>query len=218
MVTDLPDQISGRKNFDKRAQYYAAKTYSSQLNPGDPYNQLKAVIFLAFTNYAVFPGNSHYKNEHVILNKRTKEQELKDFSFTFVELPKFSRQLKKPINELSLEEKFYYFLERAPAMTPEELKKLVGKDKIIEKAFKVLDSFYWTPEQIATYDKIEKRERDYLNSMQGAREEGEEKGRQQGRKEEKQEYRDTIKELTKKGKMPQEYADLLLQALKEKEK
>ena len=182
-------QISGRKNFEKRAQYYAAKTYSSQLNPGDPYHQLKAVIFLAFTNYHVFPDTPHYKNEHVILNKRTNKQELKDFSFTFVELPKFAVQLKKPINELSLEEKFYYFLDRAPAMTPQELEKLVGKDKIIQKAFKVLDRFYWKPEQIATYEKIEKDEMDYKANLEGTREEGREEGRKEG-----------IEEGMKKGK------------------
>ncbi len=173
-------QISGRKNFEKRAQYYAAKTYSSQLNPGAPYHELKAVIFLAFTSYQVFPDNPHYKNEHVILNTRTNKQELKDFSFTFVELPKFAKQLTKPINELTLEEKFYYFLDKAPSMTPDDLKKLVGKDIIIQKAFDVLNSFHWTPEQIATYDKIEKNERDYLNSMQGTREEGREEGIKEG--------------------------------------
>ena len=64
-----------------------------------------------------FPDKNH------LLNKETKEQELKDFSFTFVELPKFAKQLKKPMNELTLEEKFYYFLDKVPSMTPKYLKK-----------------------------------------------------------------------------------------------
>ncbi len=209
-------QVGVKKNFEKRAQYYAAKTYSNQLNVGESYKDLKEVIFLAFTDYEVFPDNPHYKNEHVILNKKTNKQELKDFSFTFVELPKFAKQLKKPINELSLEEKFYYFLDRAPAMTPQELEKLVGKDKIIQKAFKVLDRFYWTPEQMATYEKIEKAEMDYKANLEGTREEGREEGIEEGMKKGKKEYQDKIKELTKKGKMPQEYADLLLQTLNEK--
>ena len=198
-------QISGGKNFEKRAQYYAAKTYSSQLSIGESYQDLKQVIFLAFTDYVAFPGNAHYKNEHVILNKKTKQQELKDFSFTFVELPKFAQQLKKPIHELTLEEKFYYFLDKAPSMTPKELKQLVGTDVVIQKAFDVLDRFYWTPTQLASYENVEKINRDYVNSMEGAKEKGIEEGMKKGKKEGIEEgmkkgKKEGIKEGMKKGK------------------
>ena len=46
----------------------------------------------------------------MILDTKTFEHDLKDFSFTFVELPKFQKEL----DEIStLEEKWYYFLKYA---------------------------------------------------------------------------------------------------------
>ena len=90
-------QVARQVGFEKRAQYYAAKAYSSQMNAGDEYADLKQVIFLAFTNHILFPNKQSFKSDHVILDKHTQEHDLKDFSFTFVELPKF----KKSIGELT---------------------------------------------------------------------------------------------------------------------
>ena len=45
----------------------------------------------------MFPKKKDYKSDHVILDTKSHENDLKDFSFTFLELPKF----KKDIDELS---------------------------------------------------------------------------------------------------------------------
>ncbi len=51
-------QVSPREGFEKRAQYYASKAYSRQLNSGQEvgsrYQDLKGVIFIAITDYIVF--------------------------------------------------------------------------------------------------------------------------------------------------------------------
>jgi predicted transposase/invertase (TIGR01784 family) len=41
--------------FEKRAQYYAAKVYCSNMNAGGEYADLKRVIFLAVTDFILFP-------------------------------------------------------------------------------------------------------------------------------------------------------------------
>jgi predicted transposase/invertase (TIGR01784 family) len=86
-------QVSPQEGFEKRAQYYAAKAYSRQLNrgseEGDRYKDLKAVIFIAILDNVVFPEKLPYKSDHVILDKVSYANDLKDFSFTFIELPKF---------------------------------------------------------------------------------------------------------------------------------
>ena len=46
---------------------------------------------------------------------------------------------------------------------------------VIQKAFDVLDSFYWTPAQLVSYENIEKINRGYVNNMEGAMEKGEKK-------------------------------------------
>ena len=48
-------QVATQKGFEKRAQYYASKAYSGQLNEGEKYFKLKEVIFLAITDFVMFP-------------------------------------------------------------------------------------------------------------------------------------------------------------------
>ena len=82
-------QVAKVKGFEKRAQFYAAKTYCAHFGPGEKYHDLKRVIFLAITDYIVFPNKKdRYKSDHVILDDHSHEDDLDDFSFTFVELPK----------------------------------------------------------------------------------------------------------------------------------
>ena len=86
-------QVAKVEGFEKRAQYYAAKTYCAHFGKGKKYQNLKKVIFLAITDYIVFPKKNRYKSDHVILDNQSYEHDLKDFSFTFVELPKFVKTL-----------------------------------------------------------------------------------------------------------------------------
>ena len=86
-------QVSPQEGFEKRAQYYAAKAYSRQLNKGKEegsrYIDLKAVIFIAISDNILFKDKVRYKSDHIILDKESYAHDLKDFSFTFIELPKF---------------------------------------------------------------------------------------------------------------------------------
>src|SRR5262245_672316 len=62
-------QVARTVGFAKRAQYYAARAYSNQMNNGDSYHHLKEVIFLAITDFVMFPDKEPYKSDHVILDK-----------------------------------------------------------------------------------------------------------------------------------------------------
>src|ERR1700733_1007349 len=46
-------QVAKVEGFEKRAQYYAAKTYCAHFGKGEKYHDLKKVIFLAITDYVV---------------------------------------------------------------------------------------------------------------------------------------------------------------------
>ena len=58
-------QVSPQEGFEKRAQYYAAKAYSRQLNKGKiegcRYQDLKAVIFIAIIDNIIFKDKIFYK-------------------------------------------------------------------------------------------------------------------------------------------------------------
>ena len=86
-------QVAEEKGFAKRAQYYASKAYSSQLKVNGRYHDLKAVIFLAVADFIMFPKKKNFKSDHVILDKESYENDLKDFSFTFLDLPKFTKSI-----------------------------------------------------------------------------------------------------------------------------
>ena len=134
-------QMTQGSGFEERAQYYAAKAYVSQMRACDKrYANLKEVIFIALANYNIFPRKSGYKSEHVILDKKTLENDLKMFSFTFINLPKCVKTVKN-VKDLSLEEKWYYFLYNAEMTEDSDLDDLVGDDIIIREAFNELERF-----------------------------------------------------------------------------
>lgn len=88
---------------------------------------MKKVVFLAITSYVMFPKKPGYKSDHVILGNKTYQNDLKDFSFTFVKLPKFK---KTPSELKTIEEKWYYFLKHADES--HEVKELVENTEIKE--------------------------------------------------------------------------------------
>jgi len=173
-------QTSPHKGFTKRAQYYASKAYCNQMNVGGRYENLKEIIFLAIAKHTMFPDKKAYKSDHIILDKDTKEHNLKDFSFTFLELEKFNT----PKDELSsMIEKWAYFFKYAPETTPEELKNIMGGDAIIQRAYEELDRFYWTEEELFAYEDATKKDWDYEAAMEFKFDEGKAEGKIEGKAE-----------------------------------
>ncbi len=162
-------QVAKTKGFEKRAQLYASKAYGSQAHVGDQYHDLKEIIFLAIVDYDIFPQKTRCKSDHIILDKETFEHDLKDFSFTFISLPKFN----KTFEELdTLEERWCYFLKYAETTSPEDLEKIIAMGGILKKAYHELDKFYWTAQELNDYDKAEKARKDYLASLAQKLDEG----------------------------------------------
>ena len=120
-------QVSPQEGFEKRAQYYAAKAYSGQLNKGKEkggrYIDLKAVIFIAIVDNIIFKDKIFYKSDHVILDKESYAHDLQDFSFTFIELPKFKIT---NIDQLTnIVEKWCFFFKNADKTRETDLHKLI---------------------------------------------------------------------------------------------
>jgi predicted transposase/invertase (TIGR01784 family) len=176
MIVEM--QVAPTKGFEKRAQYYAAKAYSRQLNRGSDedgkYSSLKEVIFIAISDSIIFKDKIEYKSDHVILDKKTYEHDLKDFSFTFIELPKFT---KNNISDLeNIVEKWCYFFKHAKETSEEDLKKLIGSDLVIEKAYDALNQFNWSEIELIAYEEELKRIRDNIAALDYQFEKGIEKG------------------------------------------
>jgi predicted transposase/invertase (TIGR01784 family) len=162
-------QVASHKGFEKRAQYYAAKAYVSQMNRGGQYENLKEVIFLAIANFTMFPEKKSYKSDHIILDRENHQHDLKDFSFTFLELEKFTKA-KDQLS--SIVEKWVYFFKHAQETTPEDLEMVIGQDSVIKRAYEELDRFYWKEEELFAYEDALKKDMDYEASMDKKFDEG----------------------------------------------
>lgn len=174
-------QVAKTKGFEQRAQYYAAKAYGRQANTGDEYYHLKEVIFIAIADYIIFPDKAAYKSDHIILDKQSYEHDLKDFSFTFIELPKFR---KGPEDKLSnMLERWCCFFKYASQVSAADLKQLVDHHPILKEAYQALDRHYWTEEEYLAYEQESKRIRDHKAMLAAAKDEGRQEGHQQGRQE-----------------------------------
>jgi predicted transposase/invertase (TIGR01784 family) len=170
-------QVAKVAGFEKRAQYYAAKAYSSQPQEGDAYKDLKEVVFLAITEYIMFPEKKDYKSVHVTLDEKTKERDLKDFSFTFIELPKFK---EAKIEELkTYEQKWCYFFKHAE--DPDNITELLkNSDEVIKRAYKELEIHNWSKEELRIYESSEKKSKDAKAREDYVREEALAEGKAKG--------------------------------------
>ena len=175
-------QVAKVEGFEKRAQYYAAKAYCAHFGRGQKYHDLKKVIFLAITDYVVFPEKTDYKSDHIILDNKTYEHDLKDFSFTFVELPKFNKTLKKLT---SIEDQWYYFLKHADESP--NIADVLSHHPEIKEAYDLLDRFHWNEDELHWYDKNIMDIADAKGIQDAAKNEGKAEGKAEGRAEGKAE-------------------------------
>lgn len=176
-------QVAPTKGFEKRAQYYAAKAYSRQLNSGSGedgrYENLKEVIFIAIADCIIFQDKAEYKSDHVILDKNSYEHDLRDFSFTFIELPKFN---KNRVEELvSIVEKWCYFFKYASNTSEEDLQRLIGSDLVIQQAYEALNQFNWNEQELIAYEQEIKRIRDNRAAFDYQYDRGKVEGIEQGK-------------------------------------
>ncbi len=162
-------QKNDKGDFAKRSLYYTSKAYVSQLESGDKYWTLKKVYFIGILNFTMFETNS-YITRHLILNKETLKQEIQDFEFTFIELPKF----KKELHELfSILDKWIYFIKNAKNLTliPSEYESI----KEFKEAFEIATQYTWDKKEMEIYDYVDLREQDRLNEIYTAEKKGIEK-------------------------------------------
>ena len=97
--------------FDKRSLYYSSEAYSSQIAKGEPFTKLKPVYFVGILNFSLFAGHEDYISRHLILEKESLTQYLKDMEFAFIEISKFQKE-EDQLNHII--DQWTYFLKEAP--------------------------------------------------------------------------------------------------------
>jgi len=160
-------QNAKEKGFEKRAVYYASKTYATQMDKGGKYADLKEVIFIAITDFTMFPGKKDYISMHNIRDIKTNEHDLKDFSFAFLELPKFD----KHNGGEGIDEWCDLF------KNAKNYKSINTDNPVIQKAYKTLEMSNWSEQDLLDYQAYEKILLDNQAREDQVRDEGIDKGK-----------------------------------------
>ncbi len=179
-------QVRSQKSYKKRAQYYLASSFATQLSKRESaraeayhevYNQLMPVVFIAVVDHILFKDKEDHISRHIMLDKKTKEHDLEEFSFAFVELPKF----KKEIHELDgVLDRWCYFLKHAEETREDEVAAIVGQYPHIQRAYEAVNKFSWTTEQLAAYKEEEQRIIDNIDADDTLLEQGRAEGKAEG--------------------------------------
>ena len=161
-------------NFTKRSLYYTSKAYVEQLPKGNDYTSLKKVYFIGIVNFEIFTS-TNFISRHLIINQESNKQDLDDFEFTFIELPKFNKELHQLENIL---DKWIYFIKNAQDLTliPQEYK---SREEFLD-AFEVAKQTSWNSEELKVYEYMALKEFDEVNALRTAEKKGYLKGEQKG--------------------------------------
>ena len=186
-------QVAKTDSFLERVQFYVARALSNQLYVGQDYAKAKRVIFLGFTGYPLFPHKATYKSEHATLDQKSYEGDLNHLRYVFIELSKFEKQCQKTNDSLTLEERFYRFLNQAHLSDPQDREALIGGDEDFAQAFRELERASWSPEELALYDDIQDTIRNNYDAEVRRRADAIAKAQKEGKQE-------GIKEGVEKGK------------------
>jgi len=153
-------------DFTKRSLYYTSKAYVAQLPKGTDYTVLKKVYFIGILNFNIFENES-YISRHLIINQETNKQDLKDFEFTFIELPKFHKQLEELESTL---DKWIYFIKNASDLTmiPSQYKNV----QEFQEAFTIATQTAWNSKELEIYEYMALKEFDELNALRTAERKG----------------------------------------------
>ncbi|NEO53201.1 MAG: Rpn family recombination-promoting nuclease/putative transposase [Okeania sp. SIO3B5] len=137
-------QVASVTAFDKRVVYNLTKTYADQLNPPQPYMNLKPVISVTITDFEMFEGSSDVVNHFAFLNeKKFVKYTAAEMQLIFVELPKFNKSLE----ELeTLVDKWIYFIKETDNL--EVIPENLGEVSAIEKALNIANEINLSVEEL----------------------------------------------------------------------
>jgi predicted transposase/invertase (TIGR01784 family) len=171
-------QCATDSHFIERAVSYACRAYLNQRTKGRSYGDMKPVIFFAILEHTLFDDKKEYLSYHKVTDIYTGENDIKNLSFTFLELSKFK---KESINELETDiEKWTYFFKNAEGVSVEELEEIEEKDKLFWKVYTTLAEYNYSPEELMEYERYEMKQ-DEINTLKmDAKNEGMAEGKAEG--------------------------------------
>lgn len=166
-------QVADVTGLSKRMLYYTSRSYTNQIDSGEKYMELNAVILVGIFNFE-FTKNRHYLSHHKVLDTETGEQLVEDVEFHFIELPKFLK-VEEELN--SLVDKWIYFIKNAKDLAVEPTH---TDDEGLKAAYDIANKYNWNKKDLEDYDYASMREQDARGRLMKAEEKALEQGIEQG--------------------------------------
>ena len=170
-------QIIREKFYNRRALYYWAKIYSSQLQKSEQYHQLCPVISIHLLNFNLFDSHSDIHSIYRLHDTAHSLNLSEDLQLHFLELPKL--RSVKATSKLLKWMRFFKDADRGD----EYMKPIIQDDPELEEAYEEYKKFM-TIEEFKDYAR--RREaflRDQASREHTAKEEGREEGREEAKEE-----------------------------------
>lgn len=139
-------QVLNHQGFEKRVLYNLAKNYSVQLNKAEDYHLLNPVIALNIVDFTMFKDSSKIITNFKLLEKEEFIDYCDDIELIFVELPKFTKDLKD-LEDIT--DEWIYFIKNAGSLEyiPKDL------NKAIQTSFDVVNEANFTKDELETQHK-----------------------------------------------------------------
>ena len=170
---DVEVQVANKKDMARRTLYYWSQMYLMSLPAGKTYRNLKPCITINLVNFSFLPQ----EEPHVlygIYNPTNEHQLTKDLAIHFLEIPKYAKQEKKPITEMSKMERWLaYFANQLDRKGKEEL---AMSEAAIQNAMEAARIFLNNTAERRLYINREMARMDRESQLEEAHEEGLEEG------------------------------------------
>ena len=166
---DVEVQVANEKNMARRTLYYWSQMYLMSLPAGKTYRNLKPCITINLVNFSFLPQEDPHAL-YGIYNPTNKHQLTKDLTIHFLEIPKYAKQEKKPITEMSKMERWLaYFANQLDRKGKEEL---AMSEAAIQNAMEATRIFLNNTAERRLYINREMARMDRESQLEEAHEEG----------------------------------------------
>lgn len=174
---DVEVQVANEKNMARRTLYYWSQMYLMSLPAGKTYRNLKPCITINLVNFSFLPQEDPHA-VYGIYNPTNEHQLTKDLAIHFLEIPKYAKQEKKPITEMSKMERWLaYFANQLDRKGKEEL---AMSEAAIQNAMEAARIFLNNTAERRLYINREMARMDRESQLEEAHEEGLKKGHKEG--------------------------------------
>ena len=195
--------------WQERSLFYLGKMYVDQIHEGEDYDKLKKCIHVGILNFIHFPDDDRCYRKIIFCDKDTGEEYTDLLEIHVLELKKLP---EKEQNESGI----IRWMRFLGAKSRKEFEKMAKEDTYIDEAYEMLKHMSADEKKRLEYEAREKAIRDYNSQMLELKEVGRKEGIAIGAEQgEQRKAASIITNMLRKGKGPEEIADMTGENLEE---